>query len=62
MDNAVTGADAPTDGQVYGRNGQNASWDPVLPLTGGTVRGKVKVYGVVESNEHPDAGFSYSDR
>jgi hypothetical protein len=61
----VTGeaiTEAPTDGQTYGRLGQNSSWNPVLPLTGGTVRGKVTVYGAVESNEHPDAGFSYSDR
>jgi hypothetical protein len=63
-DNIAAGGvgEAPTDGQTYGRVGQNASWNPVLPLTGGTVRGKVTVYGTVESNESPGAGFSYSDR
>jgi hypothetical protein len=64
VDTIASGAlgEAPTDGQTYGRLGQNASWNPVLPLTGGTVRGKVTVYGTVESNEDPGAGFSYSDR
>jgi hypothetical protein len=54
--------EAPTDGQTYGRKGQNASWDPVLPLTGGTVRGKITVYGTIESNQDPGAGFAWSDR
>jgi hypothetical protein len=32
--------EAPTDGQIYGRKGQaTASWQPVLPLTGGTLAG-----------------------
>jgi hypothetical protein len=46
VDTVAGGAisEAPTDGQTYGRLGQNASWNPVLPLTGGTVRGKITVY------------------
>jgi hypothetical protein len=31
--------DAPTDGQIYGRNGETELWVPVLPLTGGTMQG-----------------------
>jgi hypothetical protein len=54
--------EAPTDGQTYGRDGLNAAWNAVLPFTGGTVRGKITVYGVIESNEHQDAGFAWSDR
>lgn len=42
--------EAPTDGQVYGRDGLTQSWDPVLPLTGGTVTGNLFVDGTLEIN------------
>lgn len=29
--------EAPTDGQIYGRDGLAEDWEPVLPLTGGTL-------------------------
>lgn len=32
-------AEAPTDGQVYGRQGSTTSWQPTLPLTGGQIDG-----------------------
>lgn len=31
--------EAPTDGAIYGRNGESESWAPVLPLAGGTMAG-----------------------
>jgi hypothetical protein len=31
--------EAPTDGQVYGRQGSTTAWLPTLPLTGGTLSG-----------------------
>lgn len=31
--------DAPTDGQIYGRNGESETWAPVLPLAGGAMLG-----------------------
>lgn len=33
--------EAPTDGQVYGRNGEAQIWVPVLPLSGGTMTGQI---------------------
>jgi hypothetical protein len=33
--------DAPTDGQIYGRDGETELWVPVLPLTGGTMQGEL---------------------
>lgn len=35
--------EAPTDGQIYGREGLNTSWQPVLPLTGGTLTGPLTI-------------------
>src|SRR5215475_7733906 len=40
--------EAPTDGQIYGRNGQTESWAPVLPLSGGTIWGDVTFSGNVD--------------
>lgn len=37
--------DAPTDGAIYGRNGETESWVPVLPLTGGTMQGPLVLNG-----------------
>lgn len=31
--------DAPTDGQIYGRNGESETWVPVLPIAGGALLG-----------------------
>lgn len=42
--NAVT-PDAPTDGQLYGRNGLTKGWSPVLPLTGGVTTGPILLSG-----------------
>ena len=40
--------EAPTDGQVYGRDGATTSWNPVLPLaTGGVVAGPITPSGGV---------------
>jgi hypothetical protein len=33
--------DAPTDGQIYGRDGETETWVAVLPLTGGTMQGEL---------------------
>jgi hypothetical protein len=33
--------DAPTDGQIYGRDGATELWIPVLALTGGTMQGEL---------------------
>jgi hypothetical protein len=35
--------EAPTDGKIYGRQGNTTAWVEVLPLTGGTVAGPVSV-------------------
>lgn len=37
--------DAPTDGAIYGRNGEAETWVPVLPLTGGTMQGPLVLNG-----------------
>jgi hypothetical protein len=37
--------EAPTDGQIYGRNGETETWAPVLPLSGGTMTGELLLYG-----------------
>lgn len=37
----VTIPDAPTDGQIYGRNGETETWQPVLPIAGGTLTGNL---------------------
>ena len=36
--------EAPADGQDYGRRGSDASWQPVLPLAGGTMTGLTTFY------------------
>jgi hypothetical protein len=38
---AQNASEAPADGQVYGRRGSTASWQAVLPLTGGTMGGSL---------------------
>lgn len=45
---AVAGAglpEAPTDGQVYGRNGVTHAWAPALPLVGGVLSGQLTLAG-----------------
>lgn len=37
--------EAPTDGQLYGRDGETQSWLPVLPITGGTLLGPLQLSG-----------------
>lgn len=37
--------DAPTDGQIYGRDGETELWVAVLPLTGGTMQGMLVLNG-----------------
>lgn len=37
--------EAPTDGQLYGRDGETQSWLPVLPITGGTLLGPLNLSG-----------------
>lgn len=37
--------EAPTDGQIYGRDGETQSWLPVLPITGGTLLGPLQLSG-----------------
>ena len=45
FDSSAGAADAPTDGQVYGRRGSTASWDPVLSLSGGELTGALTLSG-----------------
>lgn len=35
--------EAPTDGQIYGRDGLAEDWEPVLPLSGGTITGGLTI-------------------
>lgn len=42
----VTIPDAPTDGQIYGRNGEAETWVPVLPISGGTLTGNLLLNNV----------------
>lgn len=42
--------EAPTDGQIYGRDGLTESWVPVLPLSGGTITGNLNVDGTLSYN------------
>lgn len=42
----VTIPDAPTDGQIYGRNGEAETWVPVLPIAGGTLTGNLLLNNV----------------
>jgi hypothetical protein len=35
--------DAPTDGQTYGRDGETETWVPVMPLSGGQMRGELQL-------------------
>jgi hypothetical protein len=37
--------DAPTDGAIYGRDGETETWVQVLPLTGGTMQGPLVLNG-----------------
>lgn len=49
----VSFPEAPIDGQIYGRDGQTASWDPVLPLSGGTLTGPLTLAGDANSPLQP---------
>lgn len=35
--------EAPVDGQIYGRRGSVATWQPVLPISGGTLTGPLTI-------------------
>lgn len=48
--------EAPTDGQVYGRDGLTESWVPVLPTSGGHITGDLYVDGNLEINGMPVVG------
>jgi hypothetical protein len=37
--------EAPTDGQIYGRDGETQLWEPVLPLSGGVMQGLLVLNG-----------------
>lgn len=41
--------EAPTDGQIYGRNGEAESWVPVLPIAGGTMIGPLQLAGAAST-------------
>lgn len=45
--------DAPTDGQVYGRNGETESWVPVLPIAGGSMLGALSLSGPAANPLNP---------
>lgn len=45
--------DAPTDGQIYGRDGSNEVWQPVLPVTGGTLTGPLTLQGDATASLQP---------
>lgn len=45
--------EAPIDGQIYGREGDNASWQLVLPITGGTLTGALTLAANATSNLQP---------
>lgn len=49
----VSFPEAPIDGQIYGRDGQTASWDPVMPLSGGTFTGPITLAGDATGNLQP---------
>lgn len=45
--------DAPTDGQIYGRDGATELWEPVLPLTGGTMQGNLVLNSIATAVLEP---------
>lgn len=49
----VSFPEAPIDGQIYGRDGATTSWDPVLPLSGGTLTGPLTLAGDAQSPLQP---------
>lgn len=49
----VSFPEAPIDGQIYGRDGATTSWDPVLPLSGGTLTGPLTLAGDAASALQP---------
>lgn len=46
--------EAPPTGLIYGRNGQSASWVPVLPISGGTMLGTLVLNGPPVPGGNPD--------
>lgn len=44
--------EAPTTGQLYGRNGLTKVWTPVLPIAGGVLSGALSLSGNASSNLH----------
>jgi len=50
---AVGIGEAPTDGVIYGRRGDTATWLSVLPLTGGVVSGTLGVTGSITNGTGP---------
>lgn len=51
--NTVSFPEAPTDGQIYGRDGSTTSWDPVLPLSGGILTGPIELAGDATTSLEP---------
>jgi hypothetical protein len=45
--------DAPTDGQIYGRDGETETWVAVLPLTGGTMQGELILNNIAVNTMDP---------
>lgn len=45
--------EAPTDGQLYGRNGLTHVWQPVLPLAGGVMTGPILLSGNATNGLNP---------
>jgi hypothetical protein len=45
--------EAPADGQVYGRRGSDNSWQPALPLAGGTVGGALTLGSTLTLSADP---------
>lgn len=45
--------ESPTDGAIYGRQGSTTSWQPVLPLTGGTLSGALVINGLASCTTPP---------
>jgi hypothetical protein len=53
--------DAPTDGQIYGRDGESELWEPVLPLSGGTMQGMLTLNGNATAAMEPVALLQLSE-
>jgi|SRR5215467_856078 len=56
--NSLPFPEAPTDGQIYGRNGATTSWVSVLPLAGGTLTGGLVLNGPPTPTGDPNQAAS----